>query len=252
MITTGTYVLADIDSLFDTRLGTVALFDTEVALKLLRNKDYPTRLHDGFEKLIDHPDWDKASYDLNYEKRSIATLSYSRPTTMMFNLVSMFNELYKELANDPEHLKFVLTVNLYPYILSPLEREDILSCLRETMPEWVEINSVRISPSRLTPGYIKPKFTHWVTYHFNQWTEIHFNKDLSIDDLDNLKNPHLKILAPAILKSSEDEESLIQYLQECKDKHEILKNPFFLSMFLFSDTFNLVLCPVSDYCCILR
>jgi hypothetical protein len=252
MITTGTYVLADIDSLFDTRMGTVALFNNEVAKQLLRDPRYSNRLHDNFNDLIKHPEWDKESYDLNYEKRTIATLSYSRPTTMMFNLITMFNELYKELANDPEHLKFVLTINIYPYVLSSEERKDILDCLREVMPEWVEVNDIRISPSRLSPKYIKPKFTHWVTYHFNQWTEIHFNKDLTPDDLEGLKNPHLKILAPAILKSGGDQDKFNKYLEECKDKHEILKNPFFLSMFLFSDTFNLVLCPVSDYCCILR
>ncbi len=252
MITTGTFVLTDIDALFDTRLGTIALFDPKTAIEVLRKPEYIIRLHDDFTNIVSHPDWKQEDYDLTYKNRNIATLSYSKLTGMVFGLKKMFIELYRELAGDPEHEKMELIVNLHPYKLQPDEKEDIMLCLKEYLPDFVEIKFAWVSPTRLTPKYMKKRFTHWVTYRFNEWTGLHFNKEISPEELLEIQNPHLKIMAPLLLKDKSHEEEYRRYINETKDKHDVIKNPFLLTMVSFSDMFELIFHPVETYCCVLR
>lgn len=253
MIANGTHVLADLDSLFDSRLGTIALFDPKTAIQVLRKPEYVLRLHDSFDNMIDHEDWNQEDYDLNYEHRNIATLSYSKITSMVLGIRKMFIELYAELGNDPEHENIEFIVNLWPYKdLTEDEKTDIIASLHEFIPDYVKIKTVYLDLKKLTPSYMKNRFTHWFTYHFNDWTAAHLSKDLSPEELVEMQNPHLKIIAPLLLKDKESEEEYRKYMAETRNKEDIIKNPFLLAMVSLSDMFELIFQPVEDYCCILR
>lgn len=253
MIVNGTYVLADLDALFDTRLGTIALFDPDTAISVLRKPEYILRLHDGFEEMIDNPDWKQEDYDLNYKHRNIATLSYSKITGMMLGIRKMFIELYAEVGNDPEHEDIEFTVNLYPYKdLTEEEKTDIIASLHSYIPDFVKIKTTYLDFKTLSPLYMKSRYTHWITYGFNEWTSVHFSKDITPEELIEMQNPHLKILAPLLLKDKESEKEYRTYMAETKEKEDIIKNPFLLTMVSLSDMFELIFSPIEDYCCILR
>lgn len=252
MISNGTFVIVDLDSIFDTRLGTIALFDPKTALELIKKPEYVIRMHDDFSGLITHPEWNQEDYDFNYKNRNIATLSYSKITGMVFGLRKMFIEIYSELSNDPEHESMELTINLYPYKLSKEEKEDVFLCLREFMPEVVDIKFTWVPPQRLSPKYLKPRYTHFVTYHFNEWLNLHFGKELSKEELLDNRNPHLKIMAPLLLKDKNQEAEYKKYITETRDQHDVIKNPFLLAMVTFSDTFELIFHPIETYCCVVR
>jgi hypothetical protein len=252
MIVTGTYILADIDALLDTRIATIALYDPKVAIDVIGDQRYLKRLHDDFTDTIKDPDWDQESYELSYQQRNKVTLSYAKPTAMLVGLRKLFIELFSELSNNPEHTKYVLTVNLYPYDLTKEEKENIIICIGEWLPDFVELKYVSHSLEQLTPGFIKPIYTHWVTYSFNEWTTIHFGKELTQEQLLAMQNPHLKIMVPMMLKSKAEVKNYEAYLNQTKDKNDLIKNPFMVAMVTMSDTFELIFHPSETFCSIIR
>lgn len=253
MITHGTYILIDIDALFDTRLGTVALYDPKVALNLLNRPEYAVRLHDNFSEYIDVPDWDHEQYMLNYKHRNVATLSYSKPTGIVFGLKALCLETLKELHDNPEHEKIEVYLNINPYLdLTSSEIVDLRVYLKEYLPDFVKVKVINKSLEELTPMFMKPLFTHWITYAFNDWTAIHFNTDMSYDELVEKQNPHLKVIIPMLLKDHEQLSKFHGYIKETKGKHEAIHNPFLLLMVTFADTLELIPKSTGDFCCFLR
>lgn len=133
----------DFDSLYDTRIGTVALMDEDKATTLLEHKDYKVRIIDDFSKILDG--WSHRAYVKEYDQRDLATLIMAPITDLMFQLNGIIAEMNSGLGmieEDPE-ARPVIFVNHYPYTeLTPEEVEAYRECICAHVGGYFEIEMI--------------------------------------------------------------------------------------------------------------
>lgn len=185
-------ILVDIDSLLDTRIGTVSLLSSEGAKKLVSSM-YFNRLIDDFETLtgglVTNED-----YLERYQRRDKETLMASRPTRI-FNLLSdILKDLELQRTIMPDVSEVILGINFHPYVLDYTERSLILDIINSNLPLNVKftLKGVDIPIDDLRPSKLKDEWDSLILYDFNLWFERHAN------ELDTVLIPRNIIISPAL------------------------------------------------------
>jgi len=181
-----TTILVSMDSLLDTRLGTIARIDTNVVNKLLLDGEYHTRDIDEFSGV------DMETYRELYKNRNVETLANSILTNMMSLLRTMVLKLQEQSETTPVQKKINIVVNLYPYELNGEERTAVGAAILTHLPDTVKIEFVSISPRELTPIYCKNNFTVMIMYNYEEWLEV--NAELFLVT----QIPEITLFIPAI------------------------------------------------------
>lgn len=242
-------VLADINALLDTRLGTIAMFDEKIALRLSQDPKYINRHYDHFEELVDHPDFKHSDYEETYQKQNEITLAHSRPTPMLIQLPAIMAGYVADCIENPDKNYVDLHINVSPYNdLSPETCEDIKAAVAVGMSEQVNIKIVRLPISALTPGQLKSNYTHWITYDYGRWFEWHFGSrtELTEKELRDYPMPRFTIYAPMRFRSKEAYEEY-RALVAAKPDQEKQLNPFVSMYFMVYTFFGLEYRPISEF-----
>lgn len=173
----GYKVLVDLDTILDTRLGTVGLLDLDIGQSLATNRDYVSRETDMLSKIDPRID-DKLFRD-RYLKRNEMTLSKSVMTDIPYHLGLGMEELVK--SNDIGLIKGAVEIhiNVYPYVLTEDVRRLISLGLKQYIPDPVRVSTVYTDPYGLSPGVLKSKYDEWYAYDIDQWLGIHQDKILT-------------------------------------------------------------------------
>lgn len=157
-------IYIDLDSILDTRLGTISKLYPERAIELLGDAAYYMREENVFEGV------DKALFDTAYAKRDKETLSSSTPTAFLLELRKIVFDVLEKSVH-PLHGDVDVTINVYPYKLTEDEKKDIEACVLYYTGECVPVRTIDLMPSLLTPVYFKGEFSVAIMYDFGTWLE---------------------------------------------------------------------------------
>ena len=113
-------VIIEIDCLLDTRLGTLAKFNPDLANAILT--DTENLYHE--RKTDDFPGISRETFYSLYHDRDIETMFNSRPTNIIKFLIKNHLELATNLRSQAKNETLVYQINVFPYLLTPVEKED--------------------------------------------------------------------------------------------------------------------------------
>lgn len=164
-------VLVELDALMDTRLGTLHTLNPEYAIEAVQSLDYYNRISDDLSHCCAVTD---AEYRAAYAVRDAEVLQSSRMTNLIFMLSNICVELDRQRRETPFTESVKVHLNVYPYQLDDSERFAIESALMCHLPMDVQVESVSIAPSALTPQYINSQYTGMLLYNFIDWIQRHY------------------------------------------------------------------------------
>lgn len=179
-------ILVSLDSILDTRLGTLSLIDSAIVEKILLSGTYHTRDEDVFEGI------DKEAYKKLYNERDIDTLANS----VLTNIPELIRHLIKVMADQaisrPLYEGSEVIVNVYPYKLSADEQEDIRKAISIHILDIAPVSIVSYSPKDLTPPHCKNTYAMMIMYDYEEWLNAH------AEAFNDVQLPDVALFVPAI------------------------------------------------------
>lgn len=182
--------LVELDTLLDTRIGTVSKLNEEAAVALLKS-EYRQRKVDDFEHLTGGL-VTNADYRYSYEQRDVETLKASRCTNMVFLLKDLVDKVEGQRIDTPYAERVIVEVNVHPYRLSSEEEDALITAVMAYAGMETEVRVVRYALEDLSPGIIKDRWDAVILYEFNEWFK-HHNEALK-----TVKLPANLMFAPAL------------------------------------------------------
>lgn len=164
-----TIILAELDVLLDTRMGTLATIDEKLISLAIKN-GYHNRLTDTWSYLNLNVDQD--DYKKRYDDRGLEVLSMSKPTAILEAVNLMLNKLAQRAINTPLNGIPELHVNTYPYLFEEHVKEQIINAVMYYLPMDIEVKTTYISPDDLTPDVIRKEFSGIIMYDFDTWLKL--------------------------------------------------------------------------------
>lgn len=182
-------ILVHIDTLLDTRLGTLSLIRPEAAVQTISDDRYYFRVIDDFSAIcgVDLPEFREA-----YAKRNMETLRASVITEVPFILRELIVKLQKEEEETPYMEGLGVEVNIWPYELDEGERYALYLAVREFIGSLTPLAIVSIHPEKLTPELVKSKYSGLILYDLNEWVKHH------LETFKTVRFPRVTVLAPAL------------------------------------------------------
>ena len=167
----GYRVLVDLDSILDTRLGTIALLSQEAAKALGPSKEYISRETDIFSTLDSRID--DVEFRDRYLKRNEDTLKCSVITDIPYQLGISVKNLTHHVDNGLMGGIIEIVVNTYPYRLSEEVRDLLRLAMQQFIPMPGNVTIEYIDVYALSPSLIKSRYDEWYAYHIDEWLSIH-------------------------------------------------------------------------------
>ncbi len=150
-------ILIELDTILETRLGTVDLLNREWAEKLAMS-DYRHRISDDFNLFV--PEIDMDEYKKRYAKRNWEVLAHSAPTEFSVDLTRILDELLFDPKRLSPHATTEIHVNIYPYDLTDEEKIQMVQAIHEITATVFYVRLVNIPPYSITFETIKTN--NWV------------------------------------------------------------------------------------------
>jgi DNA-directed RNA polymerase subunit F len=155
-------IYVDLDSILDTRLGTLAKMNQQVAADVLNN-GYHHRKTDIFKGV------DRALYLKMYAERDEETLKHSFLTNIGKHLRTTVIQVLAQAMTMPHKQEIQLLVNTYPYQMTPEVMQELQSVVSEMMGHLCKVKIEYIPLKDLTPMSVKQNVIMMVMYHFEEW-----------------------------------------------------------------------------------
>ncbi len=166
----GYYV--DLDSLFDTRLGTVSVLSPEFAAELVASTEYYCRIKDDFcktSRTVRSKDYQAA-----YAARGMAVLQNSIRTRIVDYIYDLFEDQFETLTSRFATSKTVLYVNTYPFAFSQEEATELHSALTELFQVFHKVELVTNPLCDVSPVWLKQRgIIAAFQYDLNGWFAAH-------------------------------------------------------------------------------
>lgn len=216
-----------LDSLLDTRLGTLAKIDSALAVKAL-NGNYRNRVIDKFEGVTPE-DFAKA-----YAARDLDTLKLSMVSNVSFLIRRIIKDSLALAVQQRTITRINIELNVWPYRFEhESEIEMLISCVRHHAYNNAVVRVVSIRPEDLTPTYISNNYQLMVIYDWMDWLAHHKAA------FEQRGIPGVAVIAPQL------------FLDRIPSKEEIMEmcaggqNVFELTEKIFAPLFRLNLLPAS-------
>lgn len=222
-------LLVSLDSLLDTRAGTLSLLDLKKAAELLLTPIYASRIIDQF------PGFDQKAFEDLYKKRDKKTLQYSMVTNVLKTIYDFIHRSFNRNLNSPFKVEAEVHINTFPYLLEDKEKDVIANAILAKSPLPFKLDFVRYSNEDLSPGFLKQNYNTLIAYDFQEWIDIHStNKKIEETPI-----PEVTFFAPAILK----------FIDEKVPRD--LSQKFIDTMMVFQLHLNLIFLPVDNFCAVI-
>lgn len=161
-------IYLDLDTILDTRLGTLAKLGEEHPIRALNSGKYHKRLLDEFEGISVH------EFREAYAKRDIETLKLSVLTNMTFFLRRLIKDSLMSAIMQQRVEKMCFTVNVYPYDFSdPDLVEMLIGCIRFHTYSTSNVQIVSIPDEELTPEFVAKHYQIMIRYDWVNWVDKH-------------------------------------------------------------------------------
>lgn len=240
MTTQNEAILIELDTILETRLGTIDLLNPEWAKKLIE-AGYQHRLSDDLDMFV--PEIDMELYRKTYAKRDWQVLAHSAPTEFSVDL----SRILDELLFDPKRLSpngtTEIHVNIYPYDLTDAEKMEMVQAIHEITATIFYIKLVNIPPYSITFETIKAN--NWVaifTYDLN----LILSNMITMESIKGkLRCNNVMLYAPHITFNFNELKSTVEETEAAGEKFEpfmhtsLLLSPFISLEFVSSEYYSL-------------
>lgn len=217
-----------LDTVLDTRLGTLAVMGSEHAVRALDSGRYHRRLIDEFDHIP------KQVFRQAYNKRDLETLKQSLVTNMVFFLRRLIKDSLLEAVVQQRVERMCFTVNVWPYDFSdPGLVEMLIGCIRFHTYSTSSVRIVSIPDEELTPQFCRDNFQIMIMYDWVEWLDKH----KAFFENDGM--PGVTLVVPEIFKEAVPTQDDIDRLE--LNKH----NPFRMTETICARMFRLKHMPIS-------
>ena len=201
------HLLVDLDTLLDTRMGTLVKIDLDNLVKIDKKK-YLTRRSDNFDELVNV---DIDEYKELYKNRDVETLKCSGMTTYMLAVNKMLGEIAKEKIDNPAIESIELHVNYYPYKLSESMIKEFTDVISFYTNRLTKVKLVNLHPMLITPSLLKNEYSLYATYDFDVWL------GLQGKNLENHPIPTVTVNVPSLFVNEVPDKEAIEQIGVNKD-----------------------------------
>lgn len=171
-------ILTPLDVHLDTRLGTIARIDQDIAKKILERNDYWVRQNDFWDRLTDgaitNEQFQKA-YSERGGENTRATLEASIRTNITPLILKLLTDDHVNVVNqmtDPEN-QICLSINYWPYVLNSEELEWLRDIFHELYGSMTMIELITVPMEEVTPQFLHENFAACIMYEFPEWIKMH-------------------------------------------------------------------------------
>jgi hypothetical protein len=229
-------IYVELDVLLDTRLGTLAKQDPELAKRVLEKGDYRERKMDCFE------DISIEEFAKLYKLRDKDTLKHSVVTAgaKLIQLLAS-NMLADQMQVEPKVRGVKLIVNTAPYELTAEETDLFGRSIAVRMNGICEVEMTSVSQQDLTPSFCKGIYKMMLMYNALEWMELHTK------EFYQTKMRNTLLLSPAIfyerLPTAQEAKKISKEVKGVHSPHhgiEILAMPIIELRFIDVEHFSIV------------
>lgn len=161
-------IYLDLDTILDTRLGTLAMLGEKHAVAALDSGRYHKRMNDEFDGVS------REEFRDAYAKRNIDTLKLSVLTNVVFFLRRLIKDSLLSSVIHQRTEKMCFTVNVYPYDFSDPDLVGMLiACIRFHTYSTSSVRIVSIPDEELTPEFCLQNYQIMIRYEWVKWVDKH-------------------------------------------------------------------------------
>lgn len=164
-------ILVMLDALLDTRLGTLHQLNRNAAVQMLHEAGYFQRANDNLAQI--NPDIDNDAFEAAYAARSADVLMDSMLTPMVMSVSHVAFELEEQRINTPFVETVEVRVNLWPYVLSVEECDELAAAMTAYLPYDVRVTTCFIPVKDMTVEALKREYSGVVLYDLAEWFKMH-------------------------------------------------------------------------------
>lgn len=221
-------IYLDLDTILDTRLGTLAMIGDEHPIRALNSGKYHKRMLDEFEGIS------VQEFREAYAKRNIDTLKHSVLTNLTFFLRRLIKDSLVSAVIHQRVEKMCFTVNVFPYDFSdPDLVEMLIGCIRFHTYSTSNVQIVSIPDEELTPEFVAKNYQIMIRYNWVNWVDKHK------EYFERRGIPGVTVVVPEIFYDSMPSQEDIDQLNLKK------QNPFNMAEQITAALFRLKHMPVS-------
>lgn len=196
---TNTGIYAQLDALLDTRIGTIARMDQDLAAKVLLS-GYHQRHCDVFEGV------DPVEYQKLYDARDSLTLAHSVRTSCVSMIQDLVKSLVEQSISRPYHNGIKLVINLYPYVLTDEEKTQIIHVFWTILEGSCSVELTYLTEAQVTPALCRSSFAAMFVYGHDGWLDMHTTA------LATCLLPDIDMFAPALFRQETPSETELHKL----------------------------------------
>ena len=239
-------VMVDLDSILDTRKGTIKKLYPEIYEQIKESPQYHLRQEDRWDEI--HPALDHQRLTLAYQGRDIETIRHSQLTMVSRMMVELFAQLTASIKElDPEISTYYLIINFHPYDLSVEVRTEIARLLSIQLGiTGIPIAEVCMPWNKLDPAFLKDNnILHWYCYHYDEWLRENFEpvgtENINADHI--VGAPDTRMYAPKIARDQKGIDKFMAEIEDCPftDQYQLTKA-------ITSNLINFEFTPTSSFC----
>lgn len=168
-----------LDSLIDTRLGTLAVVDEEAYAFVEKHFDYWLRDYTDWPKLTGGRVTNEA-FNERYAKRDDQVFCRSIMTGLAPVLVQLLTDYGLIMAQQLTSEEISVEVNLWPYEFDLPEIEQLDAALRPWFGKETVITFCSVPIDEMTPTWLVGRYDAAVMFEFHEWMRVHAQAFYSI------------------------------------------------------------------------
>ena len=239
-------VMVDLDSILDTRKGTIKKLYPAIFEEIKESPQYHLRQEDRWDAI--HPQLDQQVLTLAYQGRDLETIRHSQLTMVSRMMVELFSQLTAEIKDqDPEIASFYVVINFHPYNLSLEIKQEIARLLSIQLGiVGLPIGEVSMPWKKLDPAFLKDNnIRYWYCYHYEEWLRENFEpvgtEEINAERL--VGSPDTKMFAPKLARDQQAIDKFMADIENCPftDQYQLTKA-------ITSNIINFEFTPVSGFC----
>lgn len=212
-------IMLDLDSILDTRKGTIKKLFPELHEEIKNSPKYYLRKEDKWDDI--DPRLNHSQIVLNYQGRDLETIKNSQLTMISRLVMDLINRLNVSIQNnDPNVSSMFLVINFYPYRL-PIElKTNIAKYLAHQLGiNGIPIGEVDMEFKFINPAYLKENnIKFWYCYHYAEWLRDNFEPlgTEKIDkDIEQMGCPDVTMIAPRLANNQKAIDEFIEGIDDC-------------------------------------
>lgn len=167
-----TKLYISLDSLLDTRLGTLTVLNAQFAFDVSTSEAYYLREEDLFATPTQGA-LKKETFAKVAKAKQALILRNSLSTRILEFVDQLMHTLFYQALNTPYHSGVAIDVNTYPYVLSDEEQVAMLESLVLKLKGRYTINLIHKSNEELHVDTVRETYRAMVMYHYHEWLNMY-------------------------------------------------------------------------------